>query len=83
LFDIEKYDIVIPKKCPILGIDINLTHDNKFFHNTSPSLDRIDNAKGYTKDNICVISWMANKIKNFGTLKDFIKIRDYLTNIKK
>lgn len=60
-FNIEPDDIIVPKICPILGIP--LYYSNKRTHNT-PSLDRIDNSKGYIKGNISVISWKANRIKN-------------------
>jgi len=40
---------------------------------TKPSLDRKDNTKdntkGYTKDNVRVISWEANRIKHALTLE--------------
>lgn len=53
--------------CPLLGIPLEWsTHrDNggKALPG-SPSLDRIDSTKGYTKDNVWVISHRANSIKN-------------------
>ena len=38
-------------------------------HN-SPSVDRIDPKKGYTPDNIRVISWRANSLKSDASLKE-------------
>lgn len=51
-------------KCPITGLDMILPHStNGFAKGKSPvnaSLDRIDNTRGYHKDNIRFISFMAN-----------------------
>lgn len=68
-FDIVKNDIVIPTHCPILGIPIK-RNIGSGFHNDSPSLDRIHNANGYTKDNIRVISNRANLLKCDATLEE-------------
>lgn len=35
--------------------------------NNSPSLDRLDPRKGYTKDNVWLISYRMNRIKNDAT----------------
>lgn len=47
VFDLEVSDIVIPKLCPILGIE--LSFGNGRVHDASPSLDRIVPSKGYVK----------------------------------
>lgn len=62
-FDIEVSDIVIPETCPILGIQLNMNSGKSGAYRNSPSLDRIDNTKGYTKDNVQVISQLANAMK--------------------
>lgn len=64
-FNLDITDIVIPKVCPILGIDIVIQAGNGIRGGkpNSPSLDRIDNSRGYTKDNIQVISNLANSMK--------------------
>jgi hypothetical protein len=36
----------------------------------SPSLDRIDNTKGYVPGNVWVISWRANDLKRNATLEE-------------
>lgn len=61
-FDLELSDIVMPKVCPLLGIP--LIKGDGVIHDNSPSLDRKRASSGYTKDNIWVISALANKIKN-------------------
>ena len=76
LFTINKSDIIIPEFCPVLGIKLEFGIGKK--HDNSPSLDRIDNNKGYTKDNIMVISCRANQIKNCGTAEEHEKIVNYM-----
>lgn len=67
-FNIEESDIKIPKICPILEVPLVLgTKDN---YEYTPSLDRINNSKGYIKGNITVISKKANSMKNSATLKE-------------
>ena len=55
-FDLELSDIHIPKYCPILNIPIMLFLEDmtqsSISRANSPSLDRIDNNKGYIKDNV-------------------------------
>ncbi len=67
-FSITVDDIFIPEKCPILGIP--LKQGNGKPEDGSPSLDRIDPAKGYTKENVWVISYKANRIKNNATIEE-------------
>lgn len=66
--------------CPVLGIEYNQAacHATKDF---SPSLDRIDNSKGYIPGNIQIISWRANRLKSNGTLQEFEKIVAHLRSI--
>mgnify|MGYP001590626337 CR=1 FL=1 len=68
-FSITLDDITIPSLCPLLGIEIQLGGDGLFNMN-SPSLDRIDNSKGYVKGNVAVISLKANKLKSDLSLKE-------------
>lgn len=67
-FNISQEDIIIPKMCPIL--EVPLVIGTKGDYEYSPSLDRIDNSKGYVKGNIQVISKKANSMKNSATLSE-------------
>ena len=75
-FSISAKDISIPTVCPVLGIPL-FQGENKWCDN-SPSLDRIDNLKGYTKENIAVISLRANQLKNNGSLEELKLIVEYM-----
>jgi len=67
---IEDVKAIYPKDgcCPIFGI--KLEFNNAGFRETSPSIDRIDSSKGYTPDNIQIISWKANRIKGYASKQD-------------
>lgn len=73
-FDITPEDIVVPDVCPVLGIPLLLNGDR----NNRPSLDRINPVRGYTKANICVISFRANRVKSDATPSELKKILQYM-----
>ncbi len=66
-FDLVEQDIVIPEKCPYLKIPLVHSRPRGDSRRDIASLDRIDPSKGYTKDNIEVMSWLANTMKNNAT----------------
>lgn len=66
-------DIIIPTHCPYLGIELQMTNRDKGTCRSAwPTLDRKDNTKGYTKDNIEVISFKANTMKNNATNEELV-----------
>lgn len=77
LFDLVLDDIVIPEYCPVLGVPLFKSKTGSANEN-SPSLDRLDNNKGYTKDNIKVISYRANRIKVDATVEEVEKVLNYM-----
>ncbi len=82
-FNIEVSDIVIPDVCPILGIELNANAGKSGAYRNSPSLDRIDNKKGYTKDNIQVISQLANAMKCHASNEELHRFAQWvLKNVK-
>ena len=62
--------------CPIFGIKLEFNEAG--FRDSSPSIDRINSTKGYTRDNIQVISWKANRIKGAASLQDLEMLVAYL-----
>lgn len=73
-FSISLEDVIIPSKCPILGIPLEYHRGRP--QDNSYSLDRIDPSKGYVKGNIWVISFRANRIKNDSTIEELRLIAD-------
>jgi hypothetical protein len=67
-FDLDESDIQLPDKCPVFGTPFSRTVQK--FGYTSPSVDRIDNTKGYVKGNVVVVSMKANAMKQDATLDD-------------
>lgn len=78
-FDITLDDFNIPERCPVLGI--LLVHGSDGFNPASPTLDRIDNSRGYTKDNILVVSWRANSIKGDATPEELTMVADFYARL--
>lgn len=82
-FNLTEEDIEIPDVCPVLGIPLFLIREctGKYCNWNAPSLDRIDNRKGYTKDNIRIISWRANQLKRDMTFEEAKLIYNDAINI--
>ena len=75
-------DIVIPELCPALGIKlearIGAGRQNRKDIGGSPSLDRINNSKGYIPGNVAVISLRANMIKTDATAAELKAVAAYI-----
>ena len=86
-FDITIEDVVIPNKCPILGIKIfkqwGLSEQNNLAIANNPSLDRINSQEGYIKGNVEVISYRANILKKDGSSIEHMQIAKYMKNFTK
>ena len=66
---IQLSDIKIPRVCPYLRQILDPWGPRDY----CPSLDRIDNSKGYTPDNIEVISFKANRMKNTASKEELVE----------
>jgi hypothetical protein len=65
-FSLIESDIIIPDLCPIMKQPMT----SKRYR---PSIDRINPSKGYTKDNIRIISSLANSMKWDSTKEELIQ----------
>lgn len=71
-FDITEEDVVVPNRCPVL--DIPIQHNWGGQQDDSPSIDRIDPNGGYTKNNIIVVSWKANRLKSNADVIELVRV---------
>jgi len=74
-FSLTKEDIIVPEKCPVFDIPLYYSKGGKT--DNSPTLDRINNKRGYTKDNVVVISFKANRIKSNATVEELEKLVNF------
>ena len=75
----------IPKYCPILKTPFKvgaLKGSNGGGTDNSPSLDRIDNSKGYIKGNVQIISRKANQMKSNANFEEIEMLYKYMKKIK-
>lgn len=69
-FNLELADINSFSVCPVFGFVLERSKGKPSFN--SPSVDRIDPTKGYTKDNIQILSNKANAMKQDATKEELI-----------
>lgn len=77
-FSITLEDVVIPKFCPILGVELKAHKGRSGGNPESPALDRIDNNKGYVKGNVMVMSHLANMMKSSATTEQMILFAEWV-----
>jgi len=76
--DITSEDVKLVRKCPLLNIPLEYGNDSMTDY--SASLDRIIPEIGYTKNNVQIISVMANKMKSNASVE---QLKIFATNILK
>lgn len=79
-FDLSLTDLnnlTFPITCPILGMPLKFNRGQ--MQDNSYSIDRINSSLGYTVNNIRVISWRANRLKNDATNEELIKLANNLS----
>lgn len=78
-FDIGPEDIPIPPHCPVLGVPLvsRAGTGERRRYQDSPSLDRIDNALGYVRGNVIVVSLRANRIKVDATVEELERVAKF------
>jgi hypothetical protein len=74
-FSLTREDIDIPDACPVFGFP--LKREGKETWMFAPSIDRVDNSKGYVKHNIIIVSRRANILKKDATLDELRKLTNY------
>lgn len=67
LADIEA--LLRPMKCALTGLSLSWGHSR---NDLQPSLDRIDNAKGYLPENTRVVAWRINMMRGNLPDEDFL-----------
>jgi hypothetical protein len=81
-FHLTESDLELPLKCPVFGCDLNYISLATKVCPETPSVDRIDNSKGYIPGNVHVISFRANKLKNDATLAELISLGQWASHAR-
>jgi len=69
-FDLDRNDIISRMEkgiCEATGVQLKFDEVRTFY---TPSLDRINSSKGYTIDNVQVVCWGWNQLKNEFSIDD-------------
>lgn len=70
---LTREDLEVPERCPVLGVALDW--DDKW---RVPSVDRLDNARGYVRGNVRVISRRANALKSDATVAEIESVLNYM-----
>ena len=68
---VKDYEKLIVTHCPLLGIELTYAiYKGRSTPQNYASLDKIDPAKGYVPENVQILSYRANTLKNSATLEE-------------
>lgn len=73
-FDLDVEALIYPTECPILDIPIT----RKLKRDNYPSFDRVDSTKGYTNENVRIISHKANRMKQDNSIETLERLLQYM-----
>jgi DNA-binding CsgD family transcriptional regulator len=84
-FDLTLEDVkdLVVYTCPVLGVELRWRYGHGQSRDNSPSLDRIDNTRGYVKGNVAIISAKANTLKSNLTKEEAKAVASYVANPEK
>lgn len=71
-FSLTVQDVYVPTHCPLLGIPLLV--NEKVLGPNSPTLDRVFNSRGYTAENVLVVSYAANRCKGDLCADDIMRL---------
>ncbi|MFA6198972.1 MAG: hypothetical protein WC679_01035 [Bacteroidales bacterium] len=74
----QLYELSFPITCPILNIPLRFNRGK--LEDNSYSIDRVDNSLGYEIDNIIVISYKANRLKNNASNQELKQLSEFYCN---
>lgn len=82
-FNLTPEDIEVPEFCPVLGIKLVFGWDSmeRGYRDSSPSVDRLDNSRGYVKGNVIVVSHRANRLRSDASLDEIRKILSFYERV--
>lgn len=77
-FSITARDLVVPDRCPVLGIRLEPSPRGGGRRDSAPSIDRLVPEYGYVPGNVIVISWRANVLKLNATAEELLAVANWL-----
>jgi len=80
-FNLTPEDVVIPTVCPVLGIELRHNYGKNGPTDNSPTVDRIDNSKGYVKGNVIIVSFRANRLKSDAAVEELRRVANFYSEV--